>query len=280
MWFWPSLTPRRTATLGHHHHRRRRHHPHHPASSVSRAHGPCRVGAQVGKQSGGAFKTNRVVPTLKPSGHVLYKKLYKQLGANWVDDAAAPACMACARQFTEVYRRHHCRLLGIVVCGDCSAKRAVLPGLQASAVRVCDAAFNVVLLLAAEGEAAASNEKKVSSAARQMAEVEAAEAEAERKAFGTLPPKQAAERNELLGGGGGGGAPRGSASAGSSGAQRGGAKCGAAGAMGEAMNALNERGEKLNSLGNKVDDLGREAEDFASMATQIRKNAERNAGWF
>ena len=56
----------------------------------------------------------RVVPTLDPSPHPLYKKLYKQLGATWVDDAAAPACLACARPFDQLFRRHHCRLLGLV----------------------------------------------------------------------------------------------------------------------------------------------------------------------
>jgi len=41
----------------------------------------------------------------------------------WVPNDAAPACMVCRAEFTMLRRRHHCRLCGIVVCGECGPKR-------------------------------------------------------------------------------------------------------------------------------------------------------------
>ena len=42
----------------------------------------------------------------------------------WEADAAASSCAMCHRGFTQLLRKHHCRLCGLVVCGDCSAKRS------------------------------------------------------------------------------------------------------------------------------------------------------------
>lgn len=71
----------------------------------------------------------------------------------WEDDAAAPSCRACARPFTWLVRRHHCRACGRIFCDRCSKHRRVVPeALRArppltdasddfddEAVRVCDA---------------------------------------------------------------------------------------------------------------------------------------------
>ncbi|KAJ3353878.1 hypothetical protein GGF32_002782 [Allomyces javanicus] len=38
----------------------------------------------------------------------------------WVPDNQASACAVCASNFTLLLRRHHCRVCGHVVCGDCS----------------------------------------------------------------------------------------------------------------------------------------------------------------
>ena len=41
--------------------------------------------------------------------------------ADWMPDAASPACLGgCARPFTVFRRRHHCRACGRLICADCS----------------------------------------------------------------------------------------------------------------------------------------------------------------
>ena len=48
---------------------------------------------------------------------------------HWVPDAAAASCARCGARFGLVLiRRHHCRLCGAVVCGDCSTGRTSLLG--------------------------------------------------------------------------------------------------------------------------------------------------------
>ena len=41
----------------------------------------------------------------------------------WESDDDAPTCGVCHRGFTQLLRRHHCRVCGTVVCADCSTKR-------------------------------------------------------------------------------------------------------------------------------------------------------------
>ena len=57
--------------------------------------------------------------------------------AVWVPDHKVKACMmpSCAAPFTLTNRRHHCRNCGKVVCGKCSARRAVLN--KGTPERVC-----------------------------------------------------------------------------------------------------------------------------------------------
>ncbi|TYZ60882.1 hypothetical protein PybrP1_001454 [[Pythium] brassicae (nom. inval.)] len=45
----------------------------------------------------------------------------------WVPNTAHKACMACARKFGLLVRRHHCRLCGRVCCGPCSRYKRKLP---------------------------------------------------------------------------------------------------------------------------------------------------------
>jgi acyl carrier protein len=44
-------------------------------------------------------------------------------GPDWVPDGATKTCMLCSTGFTILRRRHHCRVCGRVVCGNCSTKR-------------------------------------------------------------------------------------------------------------------------------------------------------------
>merc|ERR1711964_501335 len=41
----------------------------------------------------------------------------------WVQDSAK--CMLCAEPFTPLFRRHHCRACGILICGNCSKTKWV-----------------------------------------------------------------------------------------------------------------------------------------------------------
>ncbi len=45
----------------------------------------------------------------------------------WVSDDKAPQCKICAAPFTLLFRRHHCRGCGNVVCALCSDKEVPLP---------------------------------------------------------------------------------------------------------------------------------------------------------
>ena len=225
----------------------------------------------VAKQSVAKWKATKVVPRLDASSSPLYRTLAAQCAANvWVDDAAAQTCMCCGAPFADSFAssgRHHCRLLGTLVCDGCSTKRAVLPPLKATdKLRVCDAAYNMVrgLHTRAEEEAATS---AAAAAARDenRAKLRAANAEA----------AEAAARDELMKGGSGAGGRSGGAGAAPS--KR---VAGANAAAGEAVDALRERGEKLGILGDKVADLGREAEDFAAQVRKLREKAEKQAGWF
>lgn len=58
----------------------------------------------------------------------------------WVPDREAPSCHQCAKGFTFIRRRHHCRACGGVFCGACSSNRITIPRLDytSAEVRVCD----------------------------------------------------------------------------------------------------------------------------------------------
>tara|TARA_B110000090_G_scaffold182444_1_gene208528 strand:+ start:199 stop:858 length:660 start_codon:yes stop_codon:yes gene_type:complete len=56
----------------------------------------------------------------------------------WAPDGEHLDCMLCFEPFSLVFRRHHCRRCGRVVCDSCSKHRAFLSNIDASkAVRIC-----------------------------------------------------------------------------------------------------------------------------------------------
>ena len=46
---------------------------------------------------------------------------------SWQPDSEVPDCPICGRTFTWLFRRHHCRKCGRVVCNDCSPHRITIP---------------------------------------------------------------------------------------------------------------------------------------------------------
>ena len=46
---------------------------------------------------------------------------------SWQPDSDATSCPICKKQFTWVFRRHHCRKCGRVVCDSCSPHRITIP---------------------------------------------------------------------------------------------------------------------------------------------------------
>jgi hypothetical protein len=60
----------------------------------------------------------------------------------WVSDDERRTCTLCDRKFHPFFRRHHCRMCGIIVCSKCSPSRASLPDLgYQNLVRVCNPCF-------------------------------------------------------------------------------------------------------------------------------------------
>eukprot|EP01033_Poteriospumella_lacustris_P001228 gene1228-894_t len=63
----------------------------------------------------------------------------------WKPDTNSPDCELCGTVFTLLYRRHHCRHCGVVVCDGCSSKRFKLPHVDSRRpVRVCDRCFTTL----------------------------------------------------------------------------------------------------------------------------------------
>jgi len=56
----------------------------------------------------------------------------------WAKDSSTDACPLCAKKFTFINRRHHCRKCGRVCCAACSTGRKLLPHIDKAPVRVCD----------------------------------------------------------------------------------------------------------------------------------------------
>ena len=95
--------------------------------------------------TGGAAQRRRASVELQRSGGGGATK--SLAGALWQGDGDTRACPLCARSFTLIARRHHCRVCGRVVCGVCSSSRVrVVTADQQDAsaatrppiVRVCD----------------------------------------------------------------------------------------------------------------------------------------------
>ena len=58
----------------------------------------------------------------------------------WIPDSEVSECQTCLKSFSFLIRKHHCRLCGRVVCGDCSKFRMVLEKSK-TPVRVCRSCY-------------------------------------------------------------------------------------------------------------------------------------------
>lgn len=60
----------------------------------------------------------------------------------WVSDDERRSCTLCDRKFHTLFRKHHCRMCGIIICSKCSPSRVPLPDLgYQNLVRVCNPCF-------------------------------------------------------------------------------------------------------------------------------------------
>lgn len=66
----------------------------------------------------------------------LEHELEKLFLAKWVEDINIRSCFICRRQFTNSLRKHHCRLCGKVLCGDCT-KDKIHSATSKDTVRCC-----------------------------------------------------------------------------------------------------------------------------------------------
>ncbi|KAH3763183.1 FYVE, RhoGEF and PH domain containing protein [Pelomyxa schiedti] len=61
----------------------------------------------------------------------------------WIPDSEAETCMQCGSKFTLLFRRHHCRQCGQIVCSDCTQNRFFFESLHEYA-RVCAACYKTL----------------------------------------------------------------------------------------------------------------------------------------
>ena len=57
--------------------------------------------------------------------HKSFEK-HRKVNVRWMKNSEADACLACAKRFNVVRRRHHCRRCGKLFCSDCASKTAVV----------------------------------------------------------------------------------------------------------------------------------------------------------
>lgn len=62
----------------------------------------------------------------------------------WQPDSTANNCTICNCEFSLLNRRHHCRMCGKLVCGNCSPHRVVLPNIDTSKQRICVQCFEAI----------------------------------------------------------------------------------------------------------------------------------------
>lgn len=63
----------------------------------------------------------------------------------WIPDSRVTMCQLCTAEFSLIFRRHHCRACGLVVCEACSTNRAPLKYLNYKPSRVCDECNTILL---------------------------------------------------------------------------------------------------------------------------------------
>ena len=61
--------------------------------------------------------------------------------SDWTADHESNACVICRRKFTVTFRRHHCRLCGDLLCGDCAPIRKSVALKKKGGVRCCHECF-------------------------------------------------------------------------------------------------------------------------------------------
>lgn len=70
-----------------------------------------------------------------------------ELGMNaplWTPDSRVTMCQLCTSSFSALFRRHHCRACGRVVCSACSSNKAPLIYLKCRQARVCDQCYDTL----------------------------------------------------------------------------------------------------------------------------------------
>lgn len=87
--------------------------------------------APAGDENGG--QSNQLIEAF---GQLLGRK-----APIWTPDSRATMCQLCTSNFSALFRRHHCRACGRVVCSACSSNKAPLIYLKCRPARVCDQCF-------------------------------------------------------------------------------------------------------------------------------------------
>jgi len=64
---------------------------------------------------------------------------------DWQPDSSASHCVACSKEFTLTFRRHHCRACGFVVCEKCSKFHLADPRRANKRVRACTVCYHYLL---------------------------------------------------------------------------------------------------------------------------------------
>ena len=81
----------------------------------------------------------------------------------WQKDTSTAACQVCRRGFTQLIRRHHCRLCGSVVCAECSSKRNAHPWEGSFSYRSCTSCHHLVSRVARAAEFTSARERAAAS---------------------------------------------------------------------------------------------------------------------
>lgn len=63
----------------------------------------------------------------------------------WIQDSKVTMCQICTAEFTSLFRRHHCRACGKVICKNCGGSQAPLQYDSFKPHRVCDQCFPILL---------------------------------------------------------------------------------------------------------------------------------------